>query len=196
MAKYPTFPTLLDEVKTLTLTNLKKWGYLGPSSIKQGTVFWSWRGERTSSIGITVNTLSALPYLELNYTCQGQPVLYKVHLTQIPANIGRGQVWYFVCPKTQRLCRTLYMVGSKFLHRLAYTGPMYESQTKSHKDRTLIRLLDKVFGVDKLNEQLHTKHFKTTYAGKPTKRFQAIQRKLKQAERVNPQEVEQLLYSR
>ncbi|AKQ44436.1 hypothetical protein TH63_00355 [Rufibacter radiotolerans] len=193
MAKHPTLPTLYDEVKTLTITNLKKWGYLIPNSYKSGIIHWGRHGQRTSSINILVDTYGFSPYLQISYTYNGTTISYKVPLTFLPANIGKGQVWYFVCPHTQKRCRTLYMIGDRFLHRSAYTGCMYESQTKSHKNRTLHRLLDKVFGEDELYEQLFSKHFKSSYAGKPTKRYLAIQKKLRQAQSINYDEVERLL---
>ncbi|WP_210466711.1 protein kinase family protein [Rufibacter roseolus] len=193
MPRHSTSPTLLDDVKTITITNLKKWEYLKPDSHRSGVITWSWNGQKTSSISIAVNIISSSPYMELSYTCNGTPYDYKVQLTQRPANIGRGHVWYFICPHTQKLCRTLYMVGNRFLHRLAYTGCLYESQTLSHNNRNLHRLLDKVFGTDKLYEQLYSKHFKSHYAGKPTKRFLTIQEKLKQAEGINYAEVEKLI---
>ncbi len=48
---------------------------------------------------------------------------------------------------------------------------MYDSQTKSKKWRLWDRLYGSYFKLDKLYEELYSKHFKTNYKGKPTKRY-------------------------
>ncbi|GHA68713.1 hypothetical protein [Pontibacter akesuensis] len=185
MAKFPTFPTLFDDVLQVSLSDLKKWGYLKPEQFNSGTITWSSNGQKTAAIGIAVNTRSESPYLELDYTHNGQPVNYRVQLVTVPANIGKGSVWYFLCPHTSRRCRILYSVGAKFLHRSAYPGCMYESQTYSQKNRKLFRFYEKVFNSDKLYEQLYSKHFRRTYAGKPTKRFLKLMQKIGESERIS-----------
>jgi len=47
---------------------------------------------------------------------------------------------------------------------------MYESQIQSKKYRQLDKTLGAYFRTDDLYSQLYQKHFKKTYAGKPTKR--------------------------
>lgn len=182
MPKPYTFPTLFDEVKTVSISNLRKWGYLKPGIYRTGTITWSRNGTVNSSIGIAVNTKAESPYLEFSYTYGEQPIRYKVELTTVPANIGKGKVWYFVCPSTGRNCRVLYSVGSLFLHRHACKGYMYEKQTYSQKNRGIMRMYEKVFNSDKLYEQLYNKHFKRSYAGKPTKRFLRLMQKIRESE--------------
>ena len=50
MPNHHTFPDLYDECKTLSITKLKEWGYLGPDSIKTGTVHCSRNEQRYASI--------------------------------------------------------------------------------------------------------------------------------------------------
>ncbi len=53
MAKCPTFPTLDDECKTVTITKLKEWGYLEPNKIiTGGMITWSRNGNKTGTSGI------------------------------------------------------------------------------------------------------------------------------------------------
>jgi hypothetical protein len=54
-------------------------------------------------------------------------------------------------------------------------------------------MVDVVFGTDKLYKQLHQKHFKSSYAGKPTKKYIKLMQKIKRAESVSAIEVERLL---
>ncbi|WP_187262630.1 hypothetical protein [Pontibacter beigongshangensis] len=184
MAKFPTFPTLYDNVIAVSIMKLREWGYLKPDQYKAGTLSWSTNGRETGSISIRVNTRTDGPYLELDYKHRDKPVNYTVGLVSVPSNIGKGVVWYFLCPHTGKRCRKLYSVGERFLHREAYTGCMYESQTYSHKARKLNTLFDKIYGTDKLYEQLYQKHFKSHYAGKPTKKYLKLMQKIKQTENV------------
>jgi|SRR5690625_4601902 len=174
MPKSYTFPTLLDEVKTVSITKLKEFGYMKPDSFKSGLLTWSRRGEEIGSINITVN-LRGSPYCNLWYTYnKEEKVSYRVNLTTVVSNLGRGKIWYFVCPHTGKRCRKLYSAGKYFLHRDAYPQAMYECQTYSKRSRQVNKVCKIMYGSDELYEELYSKHFKTHYAGKPTKRYKKI----------------------
>ena len=143
MAKVPTFPTLYNEALQISISKLKEWEYLNPEQIKSGTLTWSRNGNKTGSISIRVNTHSEQPYIELDYKYRDEPRNYKVRLVSMPSNLGKGLIWYFLCPQTNKRCRKLYSIGGYFLHREAFNGCMYETQTQSKK----YRQLDKTFGV-------------------------------------------------
>jgi len=179
MPKPHTFPTLYNEALQVSISNLKEWEYLRPEQFKSGKLTWSRNGNITGSISIAVNTFSEQPYIELNYKYMDEPRNYKVRLVSIPSNFGKGLIWYFLCPQTKKHCRILYSIDGYFLHREAFKGCMYESQTRSKKYRQFVKTFGALFLADQLFEQLHEKHFKTTYAGKPTKRCIIIQHKIK-----------------
>jgi hypothetical protein len=178
MPKFPTFPTLYNECKTISISKLKEWGYLKPETWKSGEINWSRNGEKTASIWVTVNIQDSDSYIILDYKSNGTPISYMVKLTSVPSNIGKGAVWYFICPKTGKRCRNLYLVGGYFYHRSAFQGCMYEKQTYSHKNRDLCQMFEKAFGSDKVYEQLYSKGFKKNYAGKPTKKYLKLMRNL------------------
>ena len=178
MPKPPTFPTLFDEVKTVSTSFLSKHGYLKKNQWQSGTITWSRNGNKTGSISIRVNTLLENPYLELDYKSNDTPINYQVPLVSIPSNIGKGVIWYFICPHTGKRCRKLYLIGGYFYHRSAFRGCMYEKQTYSHSNRWLGKQFDKLLGCEKAYEQIYSKHFKKEYNGKPTKRYLKL---LKQA---------------
>ena len=56
--------------------------------------------------------------------------------------------------------------------------------------------MEKVYGsyfdIDRLDEELYSKHFKTHYNGKPTKRYLKLMGKINKAERFSVSEIEQL----
>lgn len=192
MPKCPTFPTLFDDALQVNLSKLKEWKYLESGSLKLGTLTWSRNGNKTGSISILVDMTANCPFLELDYRYRDEPRNYKVYLVNIPSNLGKGNVWYFRCPQTSRLCRKLYSVGGYFLHRSAFTGCMYESQTRSKKYRQLDRVLGVYFKSDQLYEQLHKKHFKKWYAGQPTKKYKRLSDKLKRIEGIPYSEIEKM----
>ena len=195
MPKPHTFPTLYNEALQIHISKLKGWGYLDPEQIKSGTLNWSRNGSQTGSISIKVNTKSEQPYIELDYKYRDEPRNYKVYLTSTPSNLNRGEIWYFICPQTKKRCRKLYSIGGYFLHREAFNGCMYETQTQSKKYRQLDKTLGAYFEIDNLYEELYKKNFKKTYAGKPTKRYLRIMEQIQKAESIPYHEIERAMLS-
>lgn len=192
MPKPHTFPTLLDEVHNISITNLKQWDYLKPDSWKSGIITWSRNGNKTGSVSISVD-MDTEPFMQLSYKSNGEPVDYKVKLVSVPSNLGKGQVWYFLCPHTGKLCRKLFAVGKFFLHRKAFPNAMYEKQTYSSKNRQLCKVFEKAFSSERVYEQLMSKYFKTHYAGKPTKRYLKLMKQLEYSRQFNQTDYEQML---
>ena len=93
MPKPHTFPTLYDEVKTVSITFLTKHGYLKPNQLKAGSVHWSRNGESICSISIRVCTHSENLFLEFDYKCNQVPIKYEVQLVSAPSNLGKGLIW-------------------------------------------------------------------------------------------------------
>ena len=192
MAKFPTFPTLYNEALQISISKLKGWGYLDPEQIKSGTLNWSRNGNPTGSISIQANTHSEQPYIELNYKCDKAPVNYRVQIVSAPSNLGKGVVWFFVCPRTGKRCRKLYLVDTYFYHREAFNGCMYVTQTQSKKYRQLDKTLGAYFKIDNLYSELYKKHFKKTYAGKPTKKYLRVIEQIQKAESIPYHDIEVL----
>ena len=193
MPKPHTFPTLYDELKTVSISFLTKHGYLKPNQWQSGTITWSRNGNKTGSISIRVSTLPGNPFLELDYLCNETPINYKVCLVSAPSNLGKGVVWYFICPHTGKRCRKLYLGDTYFYHRSAFRGCMYEKQTQSKKSRYLDKTVGVYFQSDQLFEQLYKKHFKKQYAGKPTKKYLKLTKQIERAENIPIGEIERAL---
>ena len=196
MPRPHTFPTLYENLKTITISFLSKQEYLKPNHCQIGGIAWYNRdGHKTGSASILVNTQSENSYLELSYKYNETPINYRVQLVSLPSNLGKGLVWYFICPYTNKRCRKLYLADTYFYHRSAFRGCVYEKQTHSRKYRQLYKKVGVCFQTDQLYDQLYKKHFKKQYAGKPTKKYLRIMEQLQKAESVPVHEIERALLS-
>lgn len=194
MPRHSSLPTLYDECKTIDLSFLKKWGYLKPGQWKSGGITWSRAGNKTGSISFSVDMLTHNHYLELDYRSNEIPRKYQIQLVSILSNIGKGRIWYFLCPSTGKRCRKLYLVGGYFLHRTAFKGCFYEKQTYSRRNRSLCKLYETSFGCDKAYETIYSKYFKTHYAGRPTRRYRKMMKMISDSRQINESEIEQMIY--
>lgn len=195
MAKFPTFPILYDSVLKLSMSKLVSLGYLKPENRISTNMVWSIKGEKKGEISLFVDTNEGHPYIELDYKYKDQPRRYRINIVSINSNLGKGQIYYFVCPQTNRRCRTLYSINGYFFHRTAFNGCMYECQSQSKKYRSLTIQFGFIFDEDRIFEQLFKKNFKKTYAGKPTKKYIKLSKQLERIERSfhNYKEFERLM---
>lgn len=193
MPKFPTFPTLFDDVLKLKASYLNKHGYLNANKIQRGTITWSTNGNKTGSISFVTNTKNERPYIELDYKCNGEPRNYRIYLDTVKSNLGKGEIWYFICPNTKKRCRILYSIGGYFLHREAFNGCMYEKQTYSKKWREMEMIYGAYFDNDKHYSELYSKNFRKFYKGKPTKRYLKLLNEIEKSERIDYREIESLM---
>lgn len=141
-----------------------------------GTIKW----DSGAKIGFSItndadNLTLKLYYTHTDHNGVKTDMSYFVELVTIPSNLGIGKIYYFKCPVSNKLCRTLYLAyGSQyFKHRAAYnTRIYYMGQIRSKNDRFNYRYWD----LDELLEYIHAKGYKTQYKGKPTKIAIRVQR--------------------
>lgn len=184
MPKPAKYPVLLDDCKIINISFLKKQNYLIEGCKRSGILSWSRYGQPTGSINILCNLTEFRKYIELSYLCNGTKINYRVYLIALNSNLGKGKIWYFLCPFTNKLCRKLYLVDNYFKHRTAFVGAMYETQTKTKKERAINKYFGSYFKLDKIESELQGKYFKKTYAGKPTKRYLKLCKKLLYVNRI------------
>ena len=192
MAKTPTYPLIIDRCLTVSIADLKRWGCLKPGNYRSGTVYWERGGEREASVGYIVSLSIEFEqaYIQFNYTYDGQPVQYAVPLIPVPANIGKGLVWFFRCPFTGQRCKKLHLIEGRFMHRSAVRGAMYKRQTDSKKWRLVNRFFDMSEIQADVWNAMQKPYFKAEYQGKETRRYTRLIRKVERAERgVNVREV-------
>jgi hypothetical protein len=183
MLKYSSFSIFYDNCKSLSISDLTHWGYLMPLQLQKGTITLTsdeiGGSLTTTKIHILVNTHSANQYITLEYTIVNTLISDTIRLVSIPSNIGKGYVWFFICPITGKRCRKLHFIANHFYHRSAFKGCMYEKQSYSHTFREILKPVERIVALDKNLELLSKKHFKRYYSGKPTKRYLRIMNQIK-----------------
>ena len=164
--------TILNDALRLTIADIKKLGYLQPNRIRSGIVRW---GEGLATIRIATDTRTVDPHIEFDYTKQGRELSYRLKLVPKPSNLGIGTVWYFRCAVSGKLCRVLYSIGDRFVHRAAYSGVMYDCQVKSRKWRELQHFYGPMLKAEREEGYFFKPYHKTHYRGRPTRRYRRIQ---------------------
>lgn len=105
---------------------------------------------------------------------QRQPFNYKIELTSVPSNLGKGEILYFVCPDTGRNCRKIYLCPNTMIFKSREAHPKrlyYKCQRKSKYDRWLTRYFD----TQKELEALEQQPYRKTYNNKPTRKALQIE---------------------
>ncbi len=192
MPKHSTFPYLFDNAKSINISDLKKWGYLKTSYHKSGTITWSRNGIETSSISIATKITNTKSVFFLSYNCNDSSYNYHVQLISLPSNLGKGFIWYFLCPFTNKRCRKLHFIDQRFMHRSALPSGMYEKQTQSKKWRQIEKVYGCHFDLERNYKELYSKYFKTHYNGKPTKKYLKLMAKINRGKSFSSEEIERL----
>lgn len=194
MGRLSNYPDEIERLKCISISDLRKLGYLQPNIFLNKSIHWTNQsGERTSSIAVIIDTNEIKGSITFDYTYnQSQKINYTVQLMTRPSNLGNGRLWFFVCPSTFKVCRKLHLNSGYFLHRTAFSDVYYEKQLQSKRWREW----DKAFGSyldDKVYEELHKKHFKKFYKGKPTKRYLKLMKKLNNRKSIAFGDIEKFL---
>jgi len=195
MPRYANYPTTVEDCLTFRLKSLTENNnyYLTSYGTRTGVTTWCRGGEVHSRINIEVTHTEYETYIIFDYTSNGEPKRYKVLLESRVSNLGKGLIWYFVCPSTRKHCRKLYLNSGYFLHRTAFSGLMYAKQIESKKNRSLIKVLDASFVPDEVYSEFYKKYFKTHYNGRPTKRYLKLKKRIDIASSFPPDTIERLL---
>ena len=195
MGRYGNYPTTVEDCLTFRLKSLTENNntYLTSYGTQRGVTSWSTNGEVHSTINIEVTYTEYESYIIFDYRCNGEPKRYKVNLECKVSNLGKGVIWYFVCPSTRKLCRKLYLNSGYFLHRTAFKSMMYSKQIESKKFRNLSKVFGAYFIRDEVYSELYKKYFKTHYNGKPTKRYLKLKNQIDIVNRFPPDTCERLL---
>lgn len=188
MGRHATYPAEIENIKMISIADLKRMKLLIPNtSTGKRSINWTntKTGENTGSIFLTISTNDDKGKVIFDYKYrETDDINYTVHLVTRNSNLGKGLMWFFSCPKTGKVCRKLHLIGGYFCHRSANPNLMYQKQLESKKMREWI----KVFGAllnNEVYEQLHKKHFKTHYKGKPTKKYLKLMKIIKQRENID-----------
>lgn len=179
-----------DDALVFDLSNLTKGGFLRPGSFR--TTSWNWTRngeEKVAEVAVFICFLETEKYIRFMYNIshRGEPETnydYKVLLHSKPSNLGKGQVLYFVCPISGRLCRKLYLAYNSpyFKCRQAYNARIYYFLQQSSK---MARTNDQYFHFKRKLEAMDNGRGAYKYAGKLTKRAERIIRTLQKRDKAD-----------
>lgn len=176
MGRYSNFPIIYDEVNQIDIRILKKNGYLNKE--RSGVLGWYEQGRKTGSISIETNFRNKKQYLRLSYNYNKECIEYEIPIIYIRSNLGKGLIPYFLCPYINEKCRKLYFADGYFLHRKSFAYGYYKKQIQSKSWRSMEKEYGGEFLLDEYYEKLYSKHFKKYYAGKPTKKYLDLKKKI------------------
>ncbi len=179
MAKYPTYPIIIDELISISIGGLNKLKLLskeyncgvvkiGKYSIVTGKFI------PYAIMDVTVILNEHNPHVEFEYTAAGNSFCYKVKLVPLNSNLGKGKVWFFICPKISKRCSKLHLHQNVFVHRTAIESGMYSKQIVSKTHRSAMAFSDKINRVRELQKALQKKHGQIRYKGMFTSKMRTL----------------------
>ena len=132
MGRPSTGTPIVEHHNSIPLRFLIDRGYIQLNHRVAGIIEWSYCGRPQGSASLAVETREDSALLTISYkTSQGETVKQLVRLLPQPSNLGRGKVWYFICPYTGKRCRKLYLMGRNFYSQKAFGNAIYASQAES-----------------------------------------------------------------
>jgi hypothetical protein len=175
MGRYSTGAITTGEAVRLELSFLLKQWKIHKYERIRGSLFWN----NGSSISFESCNQGAERYIRLYYTLtkpSGEEFKldYKIQITSIPSNLGRGEVLYFVCPISGRRARILYRAYGihHFISRQAYKTRIYYSCQICQKN---LYDTERFSTLEKLLEKLPPAR-KAHYQGKETRHQKRIRK--------------------
>lgn len=155
----------------IDMRDLTRWGVL-----KHNSYSFSMEWTDGSSIWLEVNSSEEGKYIVAEYKLtdfkgDSYNIKYTISLDRIPSNLGRGYIYYFICPKTGKRCRVLYRAYGSHTFRARESYPYrlyYPIQTESKKYRMFERIHSMKAKLDRLNEGRKRKQ--DYFRGKRTKK--------------------------
>ncbi len=132
-----TMVTTTEDLLRLSIFSLTKtWDFNNESQIS-GISVWKTNQQVTARISYCIS-LTKNPYLEFHFSCNREPISYKMNLTTTTPFYG-GKRWWFVCPVTEKRCAVLYFSDTyrKFVSRQAFDHLPYRSQNECIINRAI-----------------------------------------------------------
>lgn len=158
----------------LELAYLIREGYIRKNSHIKGWLTWT----NGSSINFESKYTEEEKYLRLMYTLSDQSGIkhefdYTITLATELSNLGKGQILYFICPRSGSRCRILYKAYGSHIwkSRLAYSNRIYYPIQLSSK---LSKYNDRFWEISSILKLLHKSKVKSSYKGKLTKKAKRI----------------------
>lgn len=185
MSRIKQFLDCVEDLRSLSIKDIKR--YLKPNTFFDNAVLTYYRGgQRTGSISLQSQIFDNTGTITLSYNYRSEKSIeYEIEVISKPSNLGKGIVWYFVCPKTKKICRTLHLKDGYYYHRSAFPELYYENQILSKNWRKVQKAMEIELS-EKVWEEYFKKHRKKAYRGIPTKAESKLQLKIKVKEEYRP----------
>ena len=155
MGRNSTGAITTSECMRIDIGNLLKYGYIKQGCIGGGYLSWteSQLGSEAGSVCVISDLTGEEKFIKIINglqdiaTGKNKFIVCKVFIDSVPANIGKGELLYFICPETRERCRILYNAYGckKWKSRKGFNHPIYYPlQQCSKADRANIKywLLD------------------------------------------------------
>ncbi len=153
----------------IELSYLLKKGFISNGCIKQGTLTWT----NGSYISFTSELSAEGQYIRLTYSSKSHTgeltsMDYTIQLTSVPSNLGRGKIWYFICPISGNRSRILYKAygSTHFKSRASYRNRIYYETQICNK---LYYHSERFHSIERELERLKPLVKKKCYQGKETR---------------------------
>lgn len=173
------FNPSIDDLKSINISVLGKFNQLKPNTQNKGNYQWTSQGNLANEISYIITMYDEVGIFEISYIYNNdKKINYSISIISLESNLGKGRVYYFVCPKSKKLCRKLYLFEGYFLHRSCFKGLIYETQKQSKKIRKLNKLYLDLYDESKILD-LIASGFRKYYRGKPTKKYIKYQNLMK-----------------
>lgn len=175
----------VEDCRSVSITFLKKHGYLSPQCCQSGRISWkNYYDEETGSIGITVSTFEGESFVRFHYivtdrnTGDKTDYDYKASLTRTPCNFGGVRYW-FICPLSlngvfcgRRVAKLYKAPGAVYFGCRYCYDLSYESRNKSRC--SWVGQLGYAMDLDMQIEKLKSQVKRNFYDGRPTKKFRQL----------------------
>lgn len=179
MPKYSTGAYTTGEALRIEINFLFKNGFIENGKILNKSLMWTdANGNPCGNIGVMSVFTNDEKYIQLNYTLtesNGDEYKrnYKVYITGVKSNLGKGLNYYFLCPVSNRRCKILYgAYGSHyFKSRESYQNRIYYDCQIASKHYYSIQ---RYFTLEKRLEKLCRKKHRETYNGAKTRSVKNI----------------------
>lgn len=151
---------IIEYLPSLRTSDLKNWDTISNRCVP---------GKDNSLVRYRLTYELTREVLILEYRINGKAKEQYIDLSFEPSNLGVGEVWYFICPQTEKRCRKLVLWNGKFIHQSCIQNLYYKQQTESNTERVSFKWIRKHRKYLELVKKQEQKYYKPMYAGYDTR---------------------------
>jgi hypothetical protein len=106
--------------------------------------------------------------LTINYWIRGELKTQHIEILLEPSNLGIGNVWFMICPFTDKKARKLVLWNGYFVHQSYIPNLHYKRQTENALQRTSLKWIRRMLEYQDIEKRQRQAYYKPTYNGKST----------------------------